>query len=100
MGKDLHGGEARRPPCRQRMRREAWPERTGEARRDRGPVPWECGGMSLWRTATMDVEVDWDDVEKAREFEIDQGREVRILTVPAEVDIDEALEQATVEQLR
>lgn len=54
----------------------------------------------MWRTATMDVEVDFEDFERARERAIEEGRDVDVLTVRAEVDIDEALEEASVDQLR
>lgn len=56
--------------------------------------------MTRWTYDTMDVIVDWDDVEKARDEAVRKGRDLDALTVPAEVDIDEALELATVDQLR
>jgi hypothetical protein len=56
--------------------------------------------MTLWRTATMDVEVDYDDVCKAHEEALERGHDASLLTVPGEVDLDEALEQASIEQLR
>jgi hypothetical protein len=50
---------------------------------------------------TMDVMVDWQDVDDAREAELERGKEdFSYLRVPAEVDIEEALEEASIEQLR
>lgn len=56
--------------------------------------------MTIWSTVTLDVRVEYDDFERARERAIELGEQVDVLVVPAEVDIDEALEEATAEQLR
>ena len=56
--------------------------------------------MSVWRTATIDVRVYSDDWERAREKAIERGESGDWIVVEAEVDIDEALEEATVDQLR
>ena len=53
-----------------------------------------------WHSETLDVKVAYDDFERAREEAIKHGEDVDILTVPAEVDIEEALKFATIEQLR
>lgn len=55
---------------------------------------------SYLMTGIIDVLIEYDDFERARESAIKAGRSTDILSVPAEVDIDEALEHATVEQLR
>ena len=61
--------------------------------------------MIIWNTTTLDVRVEIDDFIEARDRAIERegcgdGRAICSVIVPAEVDIDEALEEATVEQLR
>lgn len=61
--------------------------------------------MGLWSFTTLDVTVDIDDFNNARDRAIEQqglGDETGLssVVVQAEVDIDEALEYASVEQLK
>lgn len=56
--------------------------------------------MSLWNLATLDVTVDYDDFQRAHDDAIKHGEDCDHIRVEAEVDIDEALEHATVVQLR
>ncbi|GGN49576.1 hypothetical protein GCM10011349_20350 [Novosphingobium indicum] len=48
----------------------------------------------------MQVVVDVRDVDDAKRAAVEEGHEGMVVTVSADVDIDEALEEATVEQLR
>lgn len=50
--------------------------------------------------AILDVMVDYDDFQRAHEAAIRSGGSLDSIMVAAEVDIDEALEHATVDQLR
>lgn len=56
--------------------------------------------MGVWNLETLDVLVDYDDVIKAHEEALRDGKRLDTLNVPALVDIDDALEEATVDQLR
>lgn len=53
-----------------------------------------------FRAITIDVEVAFDDFHRAHQRAIQDGHSVDYITVSADVDIDEALEQATVDELR
>lgn len=56
--------------------------------------------MGIWSTATLDVRVNHDDYQRACDQAIERDAVDESVTVEAEVDIDEVLEHATVEQLR
>lgn len=51
-------------------------------------------------TACMNVEVDYDDFMRAHERAIQDGYDVGSVDVMAEVDLSEALEHATIEDLQ
>lgn len=54
----------------------------------------------MWSNVQLDVEVEWDDVHDAHEAALEAGKQSNVLTVEATVDIEEALEEASIEQLR
>lgn len=54
----------------------------------------------IWNSVTLDVDVDYEDFEAERERMIARGEAVDYVRVPVEVDIGDALEEATVDQLR
>lgn len=56
--------------------------------------------MAYHETITLDVLVSTDDYERAREKAISDGISADHIQVEAEVSLDDALEEATVDQLR
>lgn len=54
----------------------------------------------MYRTVTLDVDVGFDDFQRAHERAIRVGDSTDIIRVSADVDVDEVLEQATIDELR
>ena len=53
-----------------------------------------------WETAFMDVQISYEDVLQAHFEASERGETTDILTVGAEVDIDDALAEASQEKIR
>ena len=58
---------------------------------------------AIWNSAEIDVDVEISDLigahEKVQRWQA-EGKKIATVRVPATVDIDEALEEATIDQLR
>jgi hypothetical protein len=56
--------------------------------------------MGIWNTVQMDVDIEYDDFMRAHGKTLEREESPDIIRVEATVDIDEALSEATIDQLR